>query len=423
MASATLIVESDDSEQRIGEPEPARSTDDNERQPLIPDQQSVKNFLSEDREEPPPNKSTQCMLAVLKFCFVSLGLWDNRWWSCIPRIIVSLLCIYQALYDMYVVLGCKGFDCGFLENTTDKHVSHHKDDRKLSNAVYTIASLGAVLSYGFILVCFILAKQRKDFTLVSPADTMARNLGNEDALLLCLCFVPITALYVCSVVLFYVIIRNQKRGTAFDVLATGVASQFVAQWTAITTCHVFAVSSLALGTFARDAQRHIHNRNEGTLDDIIEIHEALCTLVFNTVSTYKSWFVFHWLSYGAVVIPSVIYLSTEFHSRHKYGTPILNLVYLCLFFVCHLYLFLVPCIFAARITSRCTGIYDDINITITSEWNEGHPFRDRSNTALFLSYAKDRQCGFKIGKIRFNTSLAWLSFFFGLTGLLFHFVQ
>ena len=242
MASATLIVESepDDSEQRIGEPQP-------ERQLLIPDQQLVKNFLSEGREETPPNKLTQCMLAVLKFCFVSLGLWDNRWWSWIPRIIVSLLCIYQAVYDMYVVLGCKGFDCGFLQNTTDKNVTHHKDDRKLSNAVYTIASLGAVLSYGFIVVCFILAKQRKDFTLVSPADTMARNLCNKDVLQLCLYFVLITALYVCSVVLFYVIIRNQKRGATFDFLATGVASQFFAQLTAITTCHVFAVSAFALG--------------------------------------------------------------------------------------------------------------------------------------------------------------------------------
>lgn len=228
----------------IDEGVPPRST---ERQRLIPDQQPVKNFLREGREEAPPKKLTKCVLAVLKFFFVLLGLWDNRWWSSIPRIVVSLLCIYQAVYDMIVVVGCKGFDCGFLENTTDKHVTHHKDDRKLSNAVYTIASLGAFLSYLFIVVCFILAKQRNDSTLVSPADTMAGNLGNKDALQLCLYFVPITALYVCSVVLFYVIIRSQKRGTAFDFLATGVASQFVAQWTAITTCHVFAVSSFALG--------------------------------------------------------------------------------------------------------------------------------------------------------------------------------
>lgn len=246
MASATLIAESEP--ERIEEPESARSTDDSERRPLIPDQQLVKNFLSEGREETHPTKLTQCMLAVLKCFFVSLGLWDNRWWSWIPRIIVILLCIYQAVYDMNVVLGCKGFDCGFLQNTTDKKVTHHKDDRKLSNAVYTIASLGAVLSYGFIMVCFgILAVRRNDSTLVSPADAMAGNLGNRDAFQLCLYFVPITALFVCSVVLFYVIIRNQKRGTTFDILVTGVASQFFAQWTAITTCHVFAVSSFALG--------------------------------------------------------------------------------------------------------------------------------------------------------------------------------
>ena len=224
----------------------ANNRNDAENQPLIPDQQLATNFLREGREELQPNKLTQLTLAVLKICFVSLGLWNNRWWSYIPRIIVSLLCIYQAVYDMYVVLGCKGFDCGFLQNTTDKNVTHHKDDRRISNAVYTIASLGAVLSYGFILACFILA-ERRDSALVSPADTMAENLDNKDAFQLSLYFVSIAALYLSSVVVFYVIVWSQKRGTFFDILATGVASQFFAQWTAITTCHVFAVSSFTLG--------------------------------------------------------------------------------------------------------------------------------------------------------------------------------
>ena len=69
------------------------------------------------------------------------------------------------------------------------------------------------------------------------------------------------------------------------------------------------------------------------------------------------------------------------------------------------------------------GVYEKINFTTSADWDEGHPFQDRRVLALFISYAKDRQCGFKIGRIRFNTSLAWLSFFFGLTGLLYHFLQ
>ena len=69
------------------------------------------------------------------------------------------------------------------------------------------------------------------------------------------------------------------------------------------------------------------------------------------------------------------------------------------------------------------GIHDRINCTTSDDWNEGHPFKDRRNIFLFLAYAKDRGCGFKIGRIRFNSSLTWFSFFFGLLGLLYHFFQ
>ena len=112
---------------------------------------------------------------------------------------------------------------------------------------------------------------------------------------------------------------------------------------------------LTSGTFAKDAFRLIQNIQDGSLDGIIRIHEHLCTIVFSTVSAYSVWFVLHWFSYGAGVVLSVIYISKEFLSRTKYGTPTLNLVYLCLFFVCYVYLFLLPCIFAARITSCCVG--------------------------------------------------------------------
>jgi len=66
------------------------------------------------------------------------------------------------------------------------------------------------------------------------------------------------------------------------------------------------------------------------------------------------------------------------------------------------------------------GIQEKINCTTSAVWNEGHPFKDRRNIALFISYAKDRHCGFKVGRITFNTSLPWLSFFLGLTALVYH---
>ena len=111
------------------------------------------------------------------------------------------------------------------------------------------------------------------------------------------------------------------------------------------------------GTYAEDTLRHIEQIEEQhrSLDKIITLHQGLCTVVFNTVSSYSVWFVVHWVSYGVGVVLSVIYISKEILFRSKYDTPIINLVYLALFFACNIYLFLVPCIFAARITSKCRG--------------------------------------------------------------------
>ncbi len=55
------------------------------------------------------------------------------------------------------------------------------------------------------------------------------------------------------------------------------------------------------------------------------------------------------------------------------------------------------------------GIYEKINCTTSDDWNEGHPFKDRRNISLFVSYASNRRCGFKIGRITFSSFLAWFS--------------
>ncbi|KAM7430691.1 hypothetical protein ABFA07_018639 [Porites harrisoni] len=176
------------------------------------------------------------------------------------------------------------------------------------------------------------------------------------------------------------------------------------------------------GTFVEDALRIIRELQDGTLDDVIRIHEDLCTVVFSTVSAYSVWFVIHWFTYAAGVLLFIVWLSTEVEQllRDGIGIPTVVLVYDGFILVCLVYLFLLPCVCAARITSGCAGIYEKINSTTSSDWNEGHPFRNRRNIALFITYAKDRRCGFRVGRITFNTSLAWISFFFGLTALLYH---
>ena len=198
-----------------------------------------------------PLQRSKCdtfVLAIFKICFCSLGLWGHRRWNYIPRVLVGTIVVYQAVYDFYVVLGCPGFDCGFLQNSTDKNkTSHHKDDRKIANAVYTIFTVAAVISYFLFIGCFIATKRNAYVAPPSKSlDPNNNDVEKKNVCCLCFAFTVITTLFLCSVAVFYAIIWIQPRNSFFDILATGVGAQFFAQWTAITTCHVFAVSSFAL---------------------------------------------------------------------------------------------------------------------------------------------------------------------------------
>lgn len=229
------------------EPTMEEQVQEEEREPILPTQPTYMRFRP-GRQRQDVDKCYGFVLNIFRITFCSLGLWSYRTWNCIPRVLVSLICIYQAVYDFYVVLGCHGFDCSFLQNSTDsKKPSNHKDDRHVANAVYTIVSLAAVISYLLFIRCFIIAK-RKDSALVAPSDSLKDDLNRADGWWLCFIFIVITALYLSSVTVFYAIIWNsQPRDSYFTILATGVGAQFLAQWTAITTCHVFAVSAFTIG--------------------------------------------------------------------------------------------------------------------------------------------------------------------------------
>ena len=127
--------------------------------------------------------------------------------------------------------------------------SHHKDDREIANALYTIVSVAAVISYFLFIGCFIATRRNTYVALITPSESLDANnndLDKKNVHCLCFAFTVITTLFLCSVAVFYAIICSQPRNSFFDILATGVGAQFFAQWTAITTCHVFAVSSFAL---------------------------------------------------------------------------------------------------------------------------------------------------------------------------------
>ena len=226
-----------------------------EEQPLLPNERTYLG-LRRNRQPQDVNGCYRFLLKIVEITFRILGLWSYRAWNCIPRVLVSLICIYQAVYDFYFVLGCHGFDCSFLQNSTvSKKPSHHKDDRHVANAVYRIVSLAAVVSYLFFIRCFIVAKH-KNSAMVAPSELLMEDLTRTDCQWLCLIFILITILYLSSVAVFYAIIWiSQPKDSYFTILATGVGAQFIAQWTAITTCHVFGVSSFAVGELYSENNR------------------------------------------------------------------------------------------------------------------------------------------------------------------------
>ena len=91
-----------------------------EGDPLLPDNRQQIDFRS-GRETLQRSKCDTLVLAIFKICFCSLGLWGQQLWNYIPRVLVGAIVLYQAVYDFYVVLGCPSFDCGFLQNSTDKN--------------------------------------------------------------------------------------------------------------------------------------------------------------------------------------------------------------------------------------------------------------------------------------------------------------
>ena len=52
---------------------------------------------------------------ILKHVCAILCLYKPSGWGLIVSIFLALICIFQLVYDFFVVCGCPGFDCGFLE--------------------------------------------------------------------------------------------------------------------------------------------------------------------------------------------------------------------------------------------------------------------------------------------------------------------
>ena len=95
--------------------------------------------------------------------------------------------------------------------------SHHKDDREIANALYTIVSVAAVISYFLFIGCFIATRRNTYVALITPSESLDANnndLDKKNVCCLCFAFTVITTLFLCSVAVFYAIIwKSQPRNS------------------------------------------------------------------------------------------------------------------------------------------------------------------------------------------------------------------
>lgn len=117
------------------------------------------------------------------------------------------------------------------------------ETEKKFQGFYELSSTAAVLSYLVFIGCFIVAK-RKDSALVSPSQTMMKDIHTTELFLLFFAFVFIYVMPSLAAFIYYLRMNN------IFILRTGVVAVFLAHWASVNTCNVFAVSSFALGKWS-----------------------------------------------------------------------------------------------------------------------------------------------------------------------------
>lgn len=341
------------------------------------------------------------------------GLWKPTGWKFLWCLLLSLVCLFQLGTRLYSV--CEKVP------SSDKNLSQSKNLQKLqdstvtlSSTAFTLSSVGTTMSYLMLLYCFVTKIRSRDNCALAPWDAIEDlNLGK---LKLLTAFVVVTLLIFLACFVVYMSLAWQSFTSDFVALLKeiGTILHFVSHAIALVGCLVFAICTLALGTLANDTIRHMRD-TRGGLDALIQVHEELCRIVFDTVSAFAPWFLVHWLIYATTIITSLVYVTVEYAQDHGWSKPFVW--FFTLATVNYLFIFLLPCFNAAYVTSTCGGIAYKINKTTANNWPLRHPFRERNNIHLFLTYTKERQCVFKIGRITFTSTIAWISLLLASIGL------
>ena len=207
-----------------------------EEEPLLHPRPATYLHFRVGREQQHASIYARFVLAFFKFCFCSIGLWGHQAWNYIPRVLFSLLCVCQVLFEFFVIAnGCLDFPCS--SNTT----APEKDDLGTEEIFYGLLSVAAIHSYLTFVGCFM-ASKRKNSALVCPSQSMVDVHSVTEVYLLFAAFLSFYTMSGWTVLLY-------RMENIRIISAIGVGTVCSAHWASVNTCNIFAVSSFALGEF------------------------------------------------------------------------------------------------------------------------------------------------------------------------------
>ena len=196
-------------------------------------------------------QTTKCIkfaLSALNLSFCFLGLWGHQAWNYIPRFLICALAIYKVFFLSYIDVFQK---CGSFNYSSEAMKLALRHGNVIGNIDLTIFAMGSIFSYLVFVGCFMAAK-RKVSALVTPSQLISKDIEKRGTFVLFLALLISTLLLLCSALLYFKILQDNlviEESYCKTLVATGEAAKFLLHWVSVVTCHIFAVSSLALGRF------------------------------------------------------------------------------------------------------------------------------------------------------------------------------
>lgn len=188
---------------------------------------------------------------------------------------------------------------------------------------------------------------------------------------------------------------------------------FINYCTGIFCCSVFAIVSFAMNNLVTECSSNIVKAVDGDLNTIIALHQQLRDKLIIISGFFKIWFLVHWIMFGANCLSFLAFYSIQYSIMLNSKT----VEYEVFILVSTLIIFVIPCVFASRVTWKCKELVHHLNNKKQQNW-AGHPFSDRGALNNFIFYAERSNCGFRVGNFTFDTKGTWISVLLGVTGLI-----